>query len=159
MGRRRCGHAPEVRCLCSVSWFRRARRSEMQRPRADQRQLDQAAHDAAPERHCRDEHRVADLECGTWRLVDAGVHRPVAVRDVGASKCFSALTGSGGQWRSRGRGGRVVQLLKRSTSGGELDSRAGRTHAHTHHTQHAAKLWENGSVTRPIGPRRVRAVI
>lgn len=111
----------------------------MQRPRADRRRLDQAAHDAAPEKHCRDEHRVADLECGTRRLVDAGVHRPVAVRDVG-SECFSALTGSGGQWRSRGRGGGVVQLLKRSTSGGELDSRAGRTH--TPHTARGKTVGE-----------------
>ena len=47
----------------------------MQRPRADQRRWEQAAHDAAPEKHCREQHRVADLECGRWggRMVRARI--------------------------------------------------------------------------------------
>jgi hypothetical protein len=69
-----------------------------------------------------------------WRLEAAGVHRPVTAGDVGGTKAtgwwavlgvLSPAPRANGV-RSGGALGWVVQLLKRSTSGGELDSRATR---------------------------------
>jgi hypothetical protein len=66
-----------------------------------------------------------------WRLEDAGVHRPVTAGDVGGTKrhagepfwaSFSPAPRANGG-RDGGALGWVVQLLKRATSGGELDSK------------------------------------